>query len=209
MHTRRGFTLIELLVVVAIIAILAAILFPVFAKVREKARQTSCLSNLRQFSAAILQYAQDYDDVLPLSTTLDAGGARTLADLAQPYVGDAQILVCPSDRTGSVEIANIFGAFGIPMAAGTVARMSYGTNYLLLPSMIDNPLPVVGLGAVASPSECPVVFDGVWNLMMPLPGPAAPGLRHNEGLNIGYADGHGKWSGGTTTQSSLFRSPAS
>jgi prepilin-type N-terminal cleavage/methylation domain-containing protein len=61
---KRGFTLIELLVVIAIIAILAAILFPVFAKAREKARQTSCLSNCKQIALACLQYAQDYDETL-------------------------------------------------------------------------------------------------------------------------------------------------
>lgn len=66
-NSRRGFTLIELLVVIAIIAILAAILFPVFAKAREKARQTACLSNLKQLGMATMQYAQDWDDVLPLS----------------------------------------------------------------------------------------------------------------------------------------------
>ena len=63
--SRRGFTLIELLVVIAIIAILAAILFPVFAKAREKARQTSCLSNLKQLGLSFLMYAQDYDELLP------------------------------------------------------------------------------------------------------------------------------------------------
>lgn len=64
---RHGFTLIELLVVIAIIAILAAILFPVFAKAREKARQSSCLSNLKQINVAILSYVQDFDEMFPIS----------------------------------------------------------------------------------------------------------------------------------------------
>ncbi|MGE5530650.1 MAG: prepilin-type N-terminal cleavage/methylation domain-containing protein, partial [Bacteroidota bacterium] len=63
--SRRGFTLIELLVVIAIIAILAAILFPVFAKAREKARQSSCLSNTKQIGLSMMQYIQDYDEQLP------------------------------------------------------------------------------------------------------------------------------------------------
>src|SRR5687767_15151350 len=67
-----AFTLIELLVVIAIIAIVAAILFPVFAQAREKARQASCQSNLRQLGLATLMYAQDYDEVFPLSQYSDA-----------------------------------------------------------------------------------------------------------------------------------------
>ncbi len=61
-HSNNAFTLIELLVVIAIIAILAAILFPVFAKTREKARQASCINNVKQFSMAWVQYSQDYDE---------------------------------------------------------------------------------------------------------------------------------------------------
>jgi len=60
----RGFTLIELLVAIAVIAILAAILFPVFARARENARRSSCTSNLKQQGLAIMQYAQDYDELM-------------------------------------------------------------------------------------------------------------------------------------------------
>ncbi len=73
-RVQRGFTLIELLVVIAIIAILAAILFPVFAQAREKARQTSCLSNLKQWGLACLMYVQDYDEKFPLAMGSATGG---------------------------------------------------------------------------------------------------------------------------------------
>jgi len=74
-----GFTLIELLVVIAIIAILAAILFPVFAKAREKARQTSCASNLKQIGLAFLQYGQDYDEIMPMGALTNKGGTPPAA----------------------------------------------------------------------------------------------------------------------------------
>ena len=79
---KRGFTLIELLVVIAIIAILAAILFPVFARAREKARQSSCLSNVKQIGTGLLMYAQDYDEVLPAISF----AAVQWNTLLQPYV---------------------------------------------------------------------------------------------------------------------------
>jgi prepilin-type N-terminal cleavage/methylation domain-containing protein/prepilin-type processing-associated H-X9-DG protein len=90
---RPGFTLIELLVVIAIIAILAAILFPVFAQAREKARQTSCMSNIKQLLLASAQYAQDYDEVIHPVYQGDYGWA----DLIQPYIKNTGVLACPSD----------------------------------------------------------------------------------------------------------------
>src|SRR6266700_7444721 len=90
----RGFTLIELLVVIAIIAILAAILFPVFAQAREKARQTTCVSNTRQMALAVLQYLQDYDETFPRDSN---DGQKTFwMDYVQPYVKNTAIWICPS-----------------------------------------------------------------------------------------------------------------
>jgi prepilin-type N-terminal cleavage/methylation domain-containing protein/prepilin-type processing-associated H-X9-DG protein len=94
----KGFTLIELLVVIAIIAILAAILFPVFAKVREKARQTSCASNEKQIGLAVIQYAEDYDETYPINSSVyfDSNG---WAVGIYPYVKSAGMFKCPDDPT--------------------------------------------------------------------------------------------------------------
>ena len=100
----RGFTLIELLVVIAIIAILAAILFPVFAKAREKARQTSCLSNLKQLALASLMYASDWKDYFAYQDILPSGwghqwqweSSHSWAYRIFDYVLDHDIYACPS-----------------------------------------------------------------------------------------------------------------
>src|SRR5579875_1263967 len=94
--TRRGFTLIELLVVIAIIAILAAILFPVFAQAREKARQISCLSNLKQIGTGISMYVQDYDETFfQLPYTTDPPHLTAWSDLVQPYIKNTAVFTCP------------------------------------------------------------------------------------------------------------------
>jgi prepilin-type N-terminal cleavage/methylation domain-containing protein/prepilin-type processing-associated H-X9-DG protein len=117
--TKRGFTLIELLVVIAIIAILAAILFPVFAKVREKARQTSCLSNEKQLGLAFAQYVQDYDEKYP-SAGLKSGSVSGITNDGQgwagtiySYVKSTGLYKCP-DESASVN--------------GNLVPVSYGYN---------------------------------------------------------------------------------
>jgi prepilin-type N-terminal cleavage/methylation domain-containing protein/prepilin-type processing-associated H-X9-DG protein len=105
-RSRRGFTLIELLVVVAMIALLAAILFPVFAQAREKARQAACLSNLQQVGMGVLMYAQDYDEKLPFGYQYhwSAPGQRIdgmldwWQDLCRPYVKNEEVYSCPSQH---------------------------------------------------------------------------------------------------------------
>ena len=110
---RRGFTLIELLVVIAIIAILAAILFPVFARAREKAREASCTSNLKQMGLAVQMYAGDYDGLMPFAaeyptpgvvptvanSSSNVGGV-SIVDVLNPYVKNKQLFRCPSDADG-------------------------------------------------------------------------------------------------------------
>lgn len=129
----KGFTLIELLIVIAIIAILAAILFPVFASVRAKARQASCASNLKQIGLGYLQYEQDYDEMtLPYSyyatyapgnytyqfwyCQLIVSGGTSSYDfskgLLQPYLKNTQVLDCPE----AAGIPN--GSLPLPYAYG-------------------------------------------------------------------------------------------
>jgi prepilin-type N-terminal cleavage/methylation domain-containing protein len=104
MH-RKGFTLIELLVVIAIIAILAAILFPVFAQARAKAKQTSCLSNMKQIGLGLMMYAEDYDQTLPssyyyLNGANSDGGYMHWSGMIMPYVKNEKIFVCPESPFG-------------------------------------------------------------------------------------------------------------
>jgi prepilin-type N-terminal cleavage/methylation domain-containing protein/prepilin-type processing-associated H-X9-DG protein len=111
--SRRAFTLIELLVVIAIIAILAAILFPVFAKAREKARQASCLSNEKQLSLGLIQYAQDYDEKMPAGNN---GQGRGWAGTVYTYVKSTGVFKCPDDSTNG---------------AAPIVPVSYAMNNLM------------------------------------------------------------------------------
>ena len=152
--TSRGFTLIELLVVIAIIAILAAILFPVFAKAREKARQTACLSNVKQLVMATLMYESDWDEMQPLLMyecssygPIDLGPGCNAADgktpcetawkipsIVMPYVKNAGIFACPSYATNKTCRAN----FPLPLARWSYCWLAGSNVHDGLPTTPDD-----------------------------------------------------------------------
>jgi prepilin-type N-terminal cleavage/methylation domain-containing protein/prepilin-type processing-associated H-X9-DG protein len=208
-HMRKGFTLIELLVVIAIIAILAAILFPVFAKAREKARQSSCLSNMKQLGLAMMQYAQDFDETLPaVYRYMPPSGTTNLywwADVTQPYVKNYQVLVCPS---GSWSYT-----YNRPAAGPNPWICSYA-----MPNITANDsgvaTPSLSGGAMAQIQDpsgtillCDSITSEIYNggsLSFRISGPNGDtdlgtgsyvrvALRHNDGFNNAFADGHAKW----------------
>jgi len=120
----RGFTLIELLVVIAIIAILAAILFPVFANVREKARQTSCLSNEKQIGLGIAQYVEDYDETYMPAEAVGGNNAGYgndgygWASRVYPYVKSTEVFTCPDDPSLSPDARTEMSyAFNVNLSA--------------------------------------------------------------------------------------------
>ena len=126
---KKGFTLIELLVVIAIIAILAAILFPVFARARDKARQAACQSNLKQLGLAAMMYIQDYDEMLPAHHRQYFTGfwdTRYFSyyDAFGPYTMNEQIYICPS---GSHSVGGSWRE-DMPNAEGFFGR-SFRTSY--------------------------------------------------------------------------------
>jgi prepilin-type N-terminal cleavage/methylation domain-containing protein/prepilin-type processing-associated H-X9-DG protein len=128
----RGFTLIELLVGIAIIAILAAILFPVFAQAREAARKAACLSNAKQIGTGMYMYAQDFDEVLPMSTYWPWCGYSTPSDfripkwmdLISPYIKNTRVFTCPDYPGDSQQHQNY--VFQPPTCTGARATQ-FGT----------------------------------------------------------------------------------
>lgn len=132
---RRAFTLIELLVVIAIIAILAAILFPVFAQVREQGKATACLSNLKQIGTGMMLYVADHNEAYPTifaaSPPINGGNVSNLSPDMQlmPYVKNDRIWQCPSDRIGRRE------ASGYRFWDGAYRRKAIGRSYVMIGSI--------------------------------------------------------------------------
>jgi len=147
-------------VALMVMPVMAAILFPVFARAREKARQASCMSNLKQIGLAQLMYATDYDDVL---APADDWPGRLM-----PYMRNEDILVCPADSRAD---PHSYGEW----------PLSYTMNGW------------VGghaLGAISSPPETALVYDGTRVYATEEP---AIEFRHNAGANVAFVDGHVKW----------------
>jgi prepilin-type N-terminal cleavage/methylation domain-containing protein/prepilin-type processing-associated H-X9-DG protein len=193
MKRGRGFALIELLVVIAIIAILAAILFPVFARAREKARQTSCLNNVKQLGLATEMYLQDYDEMWGGATY---NSVITYYDnlwyvILDPYMKNQNILECPSTGTHWVEDSHY-----------NPGQRLY-TDYLRNCELTFNYGSVSGrnwgasskLAQVAYPAETIMYADGRTGVRTYpyLRACLRPEYRHNEGCNVCYVDGHAKW----------------
>lgn len=195
---KRGFTLIELLVVIAIIAILAAILFPVFARAREKARQASCSSNIKQITLALLQYAQDYDEILPCGRPQYIACANDSVAFWQhvigPYIRNTQIFLCPSNSsTGNPGCARYF-----PWARAMNIAVNYGINCQMGTSggrrMADVQMPAQVI-YVAEPLNA---GGGWWRGFIQPYSSCGSYYRtiHNDGVNVSYVDGHVKWLSG-------------
>ncbi len=130
-HSRHAFTLIELLVVIAIIAILAAILFPVFAQAREAARQTACMSNMKQIGIGLSMYETDYDEQYPpsqLGPTTPTGMLVSWPTLMYPYIKNEQVFICPSSTTSpfAPDPLLIFGGTPRQYCGRTRTAISFG-----------------------------------------------------------------------------------
>jgi prepilin-type N-terminal cleavage/methylation domain-containing protein len=202
-QVRSGFTLIELLVVIAIIAILAAILFPVFAKARDKARQSSCSNNERQIGMALSFYTDEWDDTLPGYRHNNQEGLYFREQL-QRHLKTEAVWICPSDPcpAGSYTVRGNDGRM-------RTEQRSYIPNAQVV-GAADNSVTSAERGAVVladipDPSGIIAITEkrsGVkdWHLDFPMDVLPPYGgehsiekQRHSGGSNHIFADGHTKW----------------
>jgi prepilin-type N-terminal cleavage/methylation domain-containing protein/prepilin-type processing-associated H-X9-DG protein len=191
MRTRKGFTLIELLVVIAIIAILAAILFPVFARAREKARQTNCLSNVKQIGLALMQYVQDYDECFPYYTNpFNAPGATSWHGVLEPYIMNNQVLRCPSRPNvaigygWNIDCIGYGSSSGVRVPPTSLATIKHPSTTLVFADKSGGPAGYYRPSRwIGNPSTYGYLYDTYLPMI----------TIHNDGANVGYADGHAKW----------------
>jgi prepilin-type N-terminal cleavage/methylation domain-containing protein/prepilin-type processing-associated H-X9-DG protein len=217
--TRSGFTLIELLVVIAIIALLAAILFPVFARARENARRSSCQSNLKQIGLVIMQYTQDYDEMLPTPLWWTATSSNTWLGEIQPYAKSTQVFQCPSDpnKTGASgwmtnsDVPSYHSSYGYNWNFGTAKSNAASGIKLTALANASKTVMVTDGNAIADLTKPPAQWD--WTNTADAPSnlidhanntkvtgnvtfndnmASAPSARHLETSNVLWADGHVK-----------------
>lgn len=208
-NSLRAFTLIELLVVIAIIAILAAILFPVFAKAREKARQSSCLNNMKQLGIATYQYLDNYDETYPWSRFPNAAGTDrnynySWKNALLSYLKGGEIYRCPSndyalqndENNGPVKFPRSYAVNGAVFAEYTAGVNCCNPDKYALgpltPSDIKNPSGILWIIEVRSEwaDLHPVALR--WTSYDNKPN-FGPYHTHSKGSNYLFADTHVKW----------------
>ena len=198
----RGFTLIELLVVISIIALLAAILFPVFARARENARRSSCQSNLKQIGLGIAQYKEDYDARFPIiksnsTSPYSDSNPYGWADAAQPYIKSLQVYQCPSASNTLSTAPEVNGYADYCYNIGLGRGQGSNTEIGALDSQLDYPTLTVLMAETVIGDARAAQRGGpgqgladsstiAWTL-------------HLEGSNFAFADGHVKWYKGTSS----------
>jgi prepilin-type N-terminal cleavage/methylation domain-containing protein/prepilin-type processing-associated H-X9-DG protein len=200
---RSGFTLIELLVVIAIIAILAAILFPVFAQAREKARSTTCLSNLKQLGTAETMYQQDYDGAYTLAWY---GKPQYGFDcVLQPYVKNLQVFACPSHHNTPRWWIGYKQYFNIDKP-GIPAGYAMNADLAALEDRKTGDRAGRNEASLSEPADT-IMMTEIWDTRGPQYGPEheiynatwtdvctrIPFKIHQGGSNYNFADGHAKW----------------
>jgi len=213
-----AFSLVELLVVIAIIAIITAILFPVFAHARENARRTTCLSNMKEIDLANLMYAQDYDETLP-SLTRDASAVPVITldfpTVLQPYIKNTQIFYCPDNTQISFFAPEkSLRCIGAGYNWGPIQNLYKpgGGGGLLSPDA-RGPLSVYAgaqLAAVSAPAETfafgDTESDSFYTVSVDpcceYTGSTNSALIHAGMFSMAYVDGHAKsmnWHAGTSS----------
>jgi prepilin-type N-terminal cleavage/methylation domain-containing protein/prepilin-type processing-associated H-X9-DG protein len=191
---RMAFTLIELLVVVAVLAILAAVLLPVFAQTRDAARRIRCLSNLRQLATAHHIYVQDYDDTLPTWQRRGPRGFEVWTQFLNPYFRDAGVLsegLPGKPSRGTEWVADYALCAWGPRGKGTLEAPYW--RWPGAPAAGSGGQGTMKLGEVPRPAESMQFTDG---LTFRYPGSNYGSFirrRHQNGLlNGAFLDGHAR-----------------